>query len=332
MDADSQAVPEPSWFLYRGTGTPMNPADRDRRWPAPPPWRTFSGAPDSATAPPPPQDGTAARVLGPPGVPWPAVPDEVVRVNIALRLRRPLLVSGGPDTGRSAVAHRIARELGLGPVLRWRVTGGSTLTDALYGPAGGGTFRLGPLGTALLPRRLPRVLLVDGLDRGGFDLPEQVLGTLEDGEFVLPELLGRTEKDPGTAVVHTWETGRTATLRDALVRCHEPPLVVITSGGEADLSPGCVRQCVPLTLPPMTAGQLTALARARFPALAEGRHGRLLEALVERLLRDPDTDAPGLLLDVLHLVDEGALDETGEEDEVEAALDTVWRWAVVEGP
>ncbi|MFE6409694.1 MoxR family ATPase [Streptomyces sp. NPDC057837] len=330
MSEDARPLPEPSWFLYRGTGTPMNPTERDRRWPAPPAWRAFAGVPHEPS--PPPDDVTATRVLGPVEVPWPAAPDEVMRVNTALRLRRPLLVSGGPGTARSAVAHRVARELGLGRVLRWRVTGASTLGDALYGPAGGGTIRLGPLGTALLPHRLPRVLLVDGLDRGGFDLPEQVLGVLEDGEFTVPELLNRTETGAGTAVVHTWETGGTATLRDALVRCHEPPFVVITTGNEADLSPACDQQCVPLVLPALTTGQLTALALARFPTMAEEPHARMLAALVERLLRTADIDAPGTLLDVLHLLAGGALGETWEGNEVEAALDAAWRWAAVEGP
>ncbi len=53
-------------------------------------------------------------------------------VNAALRLRRPLLVTGAPGTGKSSLAHAVAAELGLGPVLVWPINTRATLTDALY--------------------------------------------------------------------------------------------------------------------------------------------------------------------------------------------------------
>ncbi|WP_328875756.1 MoxR family ATPase [Streptomyces sp. NBC_00287] len=309
-----------SWWLYRGTGIPLDPAERDRRWPAPPPWRIYCGGPDEPPAPP--RDETATRVLGATGTPWVPDPDEVAGVNTALQLRRPLLVGGEPGTGKSALAHRIARELGLGPVLRWPLTGASTLAEALYGPAGPGTVRLGPLGTALLPRRLPRVVLVDDLDRGGFDLPDELLAVLHDGEFTIPGLLGSD-----SALVHTWEPGGTATVRGGLVRCHEPPLVVVTTGGERDLPPAFVRHCVRLELSPMTRERLAELARARFPDVP----AEVLDALLDRAEREPAGAGP--FLDALHLVNTGALDAIREgEGGGSAALDTLWRRAALEGP
>ncbi|WAZ25866.1 MoxR family ATPase [Streptomyces cinnabarinus] len=308
-----------TWSLYRGTGRPLDPAERDRRWPAPPPWRAYSGGPDEPPAPV--RDETAARVLGPPGAPRTPDPDEVARVNAALHLRRPLLVGGEPGAGKSALAHRIARELGLGPVLRWPVTGGSTLAEGLYGPAGPGAVRLGPLGTALLPRRLPRVVLVDDLDRGGFDLPDELLAVLHTGEFTVPELLGS-----GDTMVHTCEPGGIAAVHDGLVRCHEPPLVVATTGGERDLPTGFVRACVRLELPRMTREGLAELARARFPAVPS----EILDALVDRATGEPART--GQLLDALHLVATGALGAIREgEEERSAALDTLWSWAAMEG-
>src|SRR6266536_4938587 len=57
---------------------------------------------------------------------------EVSMVNAAIYLRRPLLVTGRPGTGKSSLAYLIARELGLGPVLRRSVTSRTALKDGLY--------------------------------------------------------------------------------------------------------------------------------------------------------------------------------------------------------
>src|SRR5262249_20206891 len=146
-----------------------------------------------------------------------AAEEEINLVNLALHLRRPLLVTGQPGVGKSTLAFSVAYELGLGPVLRWPITSRSTLLDALYRydavgrlqevslqreaarpsrrtqddatmPAGndatapsadgadallgiGKYVRLGPLGTALLPRHRPRVLLIDEFDKSDIDLP-----------------------------------------------------------------------------------------------------------------------------------------------------------------
>ena len=55
-------------------------------------------------------------------------------------------------------------------------------------------LRLGPLGTALLPRR-PRVLLIDEIDKADLDLPNDLLNVLEEGEFEIPELAAPPERD-----------------------------------------------------------------------------------------------------------------------------------------
>ena len=47
-------------------------------------------------------------------------------VNAALYLRRPLLVTGAPGTGKSSLVYAVAHELGLGPVLRWSINSRST--------------------------------------------------------------------------------------------------------------------------------------------------------------------------------------------------------------
>ena len=57
----------------------------------------------------------------------------LLAVNAAIHLRRPLLVTGLPGSGKTSLAYAIANELGLGPVLVWAITPRSRLLeDGLY--------------------------------------------------------------------------------------------------------------------------------------------------------------------------------------------------------
>ncbi|MFM6664995.1 MAG: AAA family ATPase, partial [Microcystis panniformis] len=115
--------------------------------------------------------------------------EERKMVNAALHLRRPLLVTGKPGTGKSSLAYKVAQELNLGEVLYWPITTHTTLKDGLYNYDAIGRLQevkllereqkeltpeerkdqlkqiekyitLGPLGTALLESEKPRVLLI----------------------------------------------------------------------------------------------------------------------------------------------------------------------------
>ncbi|GGX93560.1 AAA family ATPase [Streptomyces hiroshimensis] len=126
----------PRWWIYRGTGERLHDTTLGELLPPPPPWRRFDGSP---VLPPPPageeEDEEAVRRLGAhPSARRPSAfaRREAEMVNAALVLRRPLLVSGRPGTGKSSLAYRISRELRLGPVLRWHITSRSTLQRGLY--------------------------------------------------------------------------------------------------------------------------------------------------------------------------------------------------------
>jgi len=305
------ATAEP-WGVYRGTGLPGSVAATGP-WPAPPPWRRFDGGPD---LPPPPEDPYAGAVLGDGAQPLPAGPDEVERVNAALALCRPLLVTGEPGVGKTALAYRISRELDLGRVLRWRVTSMSDLREGLHDGAG----RLGPLGTAFLPYGRPRVLLVDRLDRAEIALPEDLCTVLDAGGFTVPGGHTRVATDDDAEAV--------VPLHGGAVRCHAFPLVVITSAGERDLPAALVDQCVPLAVPPPTRETLRAVAAARFPQdLAQD----VLDAFLDRAetVRGPVVRR---LLDALHLATQGALTALAEQRTWQEALDTVWAWTRTEDP
>ncbi|MEO3972562.1 MoxR family ATPase [Streptomyces sp. CAU 1734] len=123
----------PSWWIYQGTGRPLTGASLGELLPPPPPWRRFQGTP--VLPPPPSDDEEIERRLGRFAqltTTSRQARREADMVNAALHLRRPLLVTGRPGTGKSALAYRISRELRLGRVLRWHITSRTTLRAGLY--------------------------------------------------------------------------------------------------------------------------------------------------------------------------------------------------------
>jgi MoxR-like ATPase len=347
----------PAWWIYQGTG---KPGESPVEFPDPPPWRAFSGEPPDAdndlplNEADPVGDAESSRRLGRyhRAKTYRADNQEIDLINLALYLRRPLLVTGLPGVGKSTLAYSVALELNLGPVLRWPITSRSTLTDGLYqydavgrlhaisvergkskhsgtddatGPdsqaatgegAGheksaraeiGSFITLGPLGTALLPRHRPRVLLIDEIDKSDVDLPNDLLNVFEEGEFVIPEL-ARLEQSK--IDVMTADRGGTATLEAGLVRCAQFPLVVLSSNEERDFPRAFLRRCIRLEISPPGEDKLARMVAAHLPS-ADSAITAARQKLIEEFLKKQKNGAilaNDQLLNALLMVKSGLWD------------------------
>lgn len=304
----------PRWWIYRGTGERLHDTTLGDLLPPPPPWRRFEGGP---VLPPPPDDeAETVRRLGV-GNPVRAFSEfarrEAEMVNAALLLRRPLLVSGRPGTGKSSLAYRISRELRLGRVLRWHITSRSTLQRGLYeydaigrvqdtaalraaagdtpsdghedrtSPPGVGDYiQLGPLGTALLPYGEPRVLLIDELDKSDLDLANDLLSVFEEGSFTIPELLRARRRHPSVKVLTDDSEGE-AEITGGTVTCNAFPIVIMTSNSEREFPPAFLRRCLLLTMPEPDERDLADMLTAHFGIeAAEQWGGPLISRFLER--------------------------------------------------
>lgn len=255
-------APTENWRIFKGERNPHNDL---AKLPDPPPWR--------------PRRSKVAHER-----PWPTTTDEdnalppaalkrgrdfhstdkiIDMVNAALYLRRPLLVTGPPGSGKSSLVDAIAYELRMGPALRWSVTSRSTLRDALYQYDAIGRLQqqesgtkaelgdfitLGPLGTALLPTQRPRALLIDEIDKSDIDLPNDLLNIFEEGEFEIPELR-RLGAQTSVEIFTSDPLQPRANIKGGTVSAHEFPLMILTSNGEREFPAPFLRRCLRLRMP-----------------------------------------------------------------------------------
>ena len=207
-----------------------------------------------------------------------ATEDLKVAVNAAVLLRRPLLVKGEPGTGKTVLAHEIARTVGA-PLVEWNVKSTTKAQQGLYeydavarlrdGQLGdarvhdiGNYIRKGKLWEAFTSPELP-VLLIDEIDKADIEFPNDLLQELDRMSF------------------DVYETGERITAA-------ERPIVVITSNNEKDLPDAFLRRCFFHYIKFPERETMQAIIDVHFPGIQKVLVAKAMEVFYEV------RDVPGL--------------------------------------
>ena len=162
-----------------------------------------------------------------------ATEDLKVAVNAAVTLRRPLLVKGEPGTGKTVLAHEVAKAIDA-PLIEWNVKSTTKAHQGLYEYDAVARLRDGQLGDervhdirnyikrgklweAFTAPELP-VLLIDEIDKADIEFPNDLLQELDRMEFYVQET-------------------------DETIRAEVRPIVIITSNNEKELPDAFLRRC-----------------------------------------------------------------------------------------
>ena len=162
-----------------------------------------------------------------------ATEDLMVAVNAAVALERPLLIKGEPGTGKTILAHEVARSLEKN-LIEWHIKSTTKAQHGLYEYDAVARLRDSQLGDERvhdISNYIVRgklweafdadarpVLLIDEIDKADIEFPNDLLLELDRMEF------------------HVYETRET-------IRATQRPIVIITSNNEKELPDAFLRRC-----------------------------------------------------------------------------------------
>ena len=156
-----------------------------------------------------------------------------VAVNAAIALQRPLLVKGEPGTGKTVLAHEVAKAIGA-PLIEWHIKSTTKAQQGLYEYDAVSRLRDSQLGDervkdikqyikrgklwdAFTAAERP-VLLIDEIDKADIEFPNDLLLELDRMEF------------------YVYET-------QEVIKAVQRPVVMITSNNEKELPDAFLRRC-----------------------------------------------------------------------------------------
>lgn len=163
-----------------------------------------------------------------------ATPELRIAVQAAIHLKKPLLVKGEPGTGKTLLAHEIARALNK-KLLTWHIKSTTLAQQGLYEYDAVSRLRDSQLGNPgvddlasyikkgklweAFEAEEPRVLLIDEIDKADIEFPNDLLLELDRMEF------------------YVYELQRTVVARNR-------PIIIITSNNEKELPDAFLRRCL----------------------------------------------------------------------------------------
>jgi MoxR-like ATPase len=156
-----------------------------------------------------------------------------VAVNAAIALQRPLLIKGEPGTGKTVLAHEVAKALDA-PIIEWHIKSTTKAQQGLYeydavsrlrdSQLGdervkdiGNYIKKGKLWEGFTSAERP-ILLIDEIDKADIEFPNDLLLELDRMEF------------------YVYETQQ-------VVKAEQRPIVMITSNNEKELPDAFLRRC-----------------------------------------------------------------------------------------
>ncbi len=162
-----------------------------------------------------------------------ATEDLMVAINAAITLERPLLIKGEPGTGKTILAHEVAKALDR-PLIEWHIKSTTKAQQGLYEYDAVSRLRDSQLGDervrdianyivrgklweAFRSEERP-VLLIDEIDKADIEFPNDLLLELDRMEFFV------------------YETKET-------IKARHRPIIMITSNNEKELPDAFLRRC-----------------------------------------------------------------------------------------